>query len=446
MDENGSDQALRRLTAQLNEAIDGDGPRRPPLAEVLAVTTARRPADRAVRTALAPGLAAAGIVVVVLAIALSVWTRGPVVPVAASPVASSEAPTRSPTAATATATAPTTPALDSRALVITRAPSLVAVRWAPDGATFALLDESGFADHAIVHFFSRAGKSLGDVSGRDLAWIDAERYVVLQWPDPTEQIQGNAFIGQVGMIALTQIPGTYGEGLIGSGRGEIALPLANSSEYVLWSNGQLSQPRAGRPVAWSNDGQKLAVLHVNAKTLRAWPEVVGLSGARLAAAESLDCSVIGLAVLFSPDGLNVAISDCVAGTGTLPFILNLATSKAESLGDRPVNSIAWADGQRLYTVSSDPGSLLTEWGIDRQAVTIASQAADRVSVSVTGVVAVTQDSTNSIAFLDSPSAPIRLAASQFVAPVWSQVGTVAVVICYLPDDSTEAFLITPIRQ
>jgi len=443
MDENGTDQALRRRAAQLTEAIDGDGPGRPPLAEVLADTPARRPVDRGVRTALAPGLAAAGIVVVALAIVLSGFTRGPVVPVASSPVASSQPPTSSPTAATATSTATATPPLDSRALVITRAPSLVAVRWAPDGKTFALLDESGFADHAVIHFFSREGGSLGDVSGRDLAWIDAERYVVLQWPDPTEQIQGRAFIGQVGRTALTQIPGTYGEGPIGSGRGEIALPLANSSEYVLWSNGQLSQPRAGRPVAWSNDGQKLAVLHVNAKTLRAWPEVVGLSGARLAAAESLDCSVIGLAVVFSPDGLDVAISDCVAGAGTLPFILSLATSKPLSLGDRPVNSMAWANDQRLYTVSSDPGSSLTEWGIDGQAVAIASQTADGVSVSSTGIVAVTQGSTNSIAFLDSPSEPIRLAASQFVAPVWSPVGTVAVVICYLPDDSTEAFLITP---
>jgi hypothetical protein len=446
MDKNGSDQALRRRAAQLTEAIDGDGPRRPPLAEVLADTPARRPGDRGVRTALAPGLAAAGIVVVALAIVLSGFTRGPVVPVASSPVASSQPPTSSPTAATATATAtatltPTpTPTTDPRAVSFATGPSLGVVLWAPDGKTFAVLDQVT----AVIHFFSRAGKSLGDVPGRNMAWIDATKYIVLRWPD-SDPSAAQAFIGRVGQTALTQIPGVYYEELVGNGHGAVALVLPSMNDYVVWSSGQLSKARSGKPVSWSADGQELALLHVDYLTLQASAEVVGLSGQRLAAAPSLKSFAEGLAVLFSPDGHRVALS---AGPGRLPFIVDIATGRTTSVGTTPVVSMAWASDTRLLTVPGDPFPLsLAAWDLEGKPVQIPAQPADRVDVSSTGVISLVQDNTGTLSelvLLDPPKEPATITFLGQCGPVWSPDGGVAVVVCYYSSsNSTEAFFITP---
>jgi len=453
MDENGSDQALRRRAAQFNEAIDGAGPRRPLLADVLAEGATRRPAHRGVRTSLAPGLAAAGIVVVALAVVFSGFTRGPVAPIASSssaPATSSSSPTATnslPPASsppTATASATPVPTTDPRAVSITTGPSLGEVRWAPDGKTFALLDQIP----ALIHFFSRAGQSLGDIPGRNLAWIDANRYIMLRWPDANPSA-AQAFIGRVGETVLAQIPGVYGEDLVGNGHGAVALMLPSMNDYVLWSNGQLGKARAGRPVSWSNDGRELALLHVDYLTMQAWAEVVGLSGQRLVAIPSSKSFAEGLAVLFSPDGRKVALSD---GPGRLPFILDIATGRIVSIGATPVVSIAWASDTRLLTVPEDPiPRSLAAWDLEGKPVQIAAQAADWVSVSSTGVVALVQENPSGITgapdvlvFLDPPNEPININLPGSGFPVWSPDGEVAVVICYYSSsNSTEAFLITP---
>ncbi|HEY5486312.1 MAG TPA: hypothetical protein VIK06_01580 [Candidatus Limnocylindrales bacterium] len=455
MDENGSDQALRRRAAQLTEAIDGDGPRRPPLADVLADTPAGRPVNRGVRTALAPGLAAAGIVVVVLAIVLSGFTRGPVVPVASSStqppqssplVASPQPPTSSPTTATVTPTATPAPTTDPRAVSFATGPSLGDVLWAPDGKTFAVLDQVP----AVIHFFSRAGKSLGDVPGRNMAWIDATKYIVLRWPD-ADPSAAQAFIGRVGQTVLTQIPGVYGYGedMLGNGHGAVALPLPSVNEqYVVWSDGRLSQPRPGWPVAWSNDGQELAVLYDDQSAVQSWFYVVGLSGQRLAAV-NLGEVAEGLQVLFSPDGRKVALS---VGPDLTPCILDIPTGRTVSFGSW-ARSIAWASDTRLLTIPADstkPMSL-EAWDLAGKPVQIPAQAADRVNVPSTGVVALVQEDQSGITgapsalvLLDPPKAPIKIDfAGQIGLPLWSPDGEVAVVISYYPSNTTEAFFVTP---
>src|ERR1035437_1213175 len=102
-DGNGSKEALRRRVAQLKEAIE---------------RVRRGPFERGRRHAVRPALVAAAIVVVVLAIALSGFTREAVRPGAPSRVASSQPPTGSPTAATATATSTATPAPTDRKSVV----------------------------------------------------------------------------------------------------------------------------------------------------------------------------------------------------------------------------------------------------------------------------------------------------------------------------------------
>jgi dipeptidyl aminopeptidase/acylaminoacyl peptidase len=457
MDENGSDQALRRRVAQLNEAIDGDGPRRPPLVDVLA-GAARRPAHRGIRTSLTPGLAAAGIIVVVLAIVFSGFTRQPVGPAVTSrssaqaPGSPSVTKSQPPASSLPTATASVTPAptTDPRAVSFTKGSSLGEVRWAPDGKTFALLDESQSADLAVIHFFSRAGKSLGDIPGRNLAWIDANRYIVLRWPD-ADPGAAQAFIGRVGQTVLTQIPGVYGYGedMLGNGHGAVALPLPSVNEqYVVWSDGRLSQPRPGWPVAWSNDGQELAVLYDDQSAVQSWFYVVGLAGQRIAAVDVGE-PVEGLQVLFSPDGRNVALS---AGPGSLPCILNIPTGRTVSMGSAPAISIAWASDTRLLTVAPDPiPRFLTEWDLAGKSVQIPAQAGDLVSVPNAGVVALVQEDLSdltgapgALVLLDPPKEPTRIGfAGQIGLPYWSPDGKIAVVISYYPSNSTEAFFITP---
>lgn len=455
MDENETDRALRSRAAQLNEAIDGDGPRRPPMADVLADTPARPPTGRGIWTALAPGLAAAGILVVALAIVLSGFTRGPVVPIgssstqrpqSSSPVASSQPPTSSPTTAAATPIVTPAPTTDPRAVSFATGPSLGEVLWAPDGQTFAVLDQVP----AVIHFFSRAGKSLGDVPGRNLAWIDSSSYVLLRWPD-ADPGGAQAFTGRVGQTALTQIPGAYGYGeeMLGNGHGAVSLSLPSvNGQYVVWSDGRLSQPRPGSPIAWSNDGQELAVLYDDQSAVQSWFYVVGLSGQRLAAV-NLGEVAEGLQVLFSPDGLKVALS---VGPDLTPCILDIPTGRTVSFGSW-ARSIAWGSDTRLLTIPADstkPMSL-EAWDLAGKSVQIPAQAADLVNVPNTGVVALVEEdlsdftvAPSALVLLEPPKEPITINfASRVGLPFWSPDGQVGVVVSYYQSNPTEAFLITP---
>jgi len=439
-DGNGSKEALRRRVAQLKESIE---------------RVRRGPFERGRRHVVRPALAAAAIVVVALVIAFSGFTRGPVVPVASpstqppqssQPVTSSQPPTSSPTAATATSSATPAPTTDPRAVSVTTGASLGEVRWAPDGSTFALLDQVP----AVIHFFSRAGKSLGDVPGRNMGWIDATKYIVLRWPD-SDPSAAQAFIGRVGQTVLTQIPGVYGYGedMLGNGHGAVALPLPSVIEqYVVWSDGRLSQPRPGWPVAWSNDGQELAVLYDDQSAVQSWFYVVGPSGQRLAAV-NLGEVAEGLQVLFSPDGRKVALS---VGPDLTPCILDIPTGRTVSFGSW-ARSIAWASDTRLLTIPADstkPMSL-EAWDLAGKPVQIPAQAADRVGVSGTGVVAFVQEDPSGITgapralvLLDPPKEPTRIGfAGQIGLPYWSPDGEIAVVISYYPSNTTEAFFITP---
>jgi hypothetical protein len=453
MDENETDRALRSRAAQLNEAIDGDGPRRLPLADVLADTPARPPTGRGIRTALALGLAAAGILVVALAIVLSGFTRGPVVPNGSSssaPATSSMPPTAtnslppassSPTGSASTTPVPTT---DPRAVSFATGPSLGDVLWAPDGKTFAVLDQVP----AVIHFFSRAGKSLGDTPGRNVAWIDATRYILLRWLD-AGSFTTQAFIGQVGQTELTQIPGVYGEELLGNGHGAVALTMPGvNSQYVLWSSSEVSKPRAGQPVSWSKDGRELAVVYIDQAAVKVWFEVVGLTGQRIAAVD-VGGLVEGLQVAFSPDGRNVALS---AGPRSLPCILNVPTGRTVSMGSAPAISIAWAGDTRLLIVPPDPiPRFLTEWDLGGKPVEIPAQAADLVSVPNTEVVALVQEdlsdftvAPSALVLLEPPKEPITINfASRVGLPFWSPDGQVGVVVSYYQSNPTEAFLIAP---
>jgi hypothetical protein len=321
---------------------------------------------------------------------------------------------------------------------------LGAVHWAPDGKTFALLDQFP----AVIHLFSRAGKSLGDVPGRNLAWIDASRYIVVRWLD-ADSLTTQAFIGQVGQTELTQIPGVYGEELVGNGHGAVALALPDvNSQYAVWSNGRLSKPRRGEPVAWSTDGREVAVLYNDQTKVQSWLEIVGLVGQRIA---SLDVGefVEGLQVSFSPDGRNVALS---AGPGSSPCILNIATGRTASMGSAPAISIAWASDTQLLTVAPDPiPRLLTEWDLAGKSVQIPAQAADLVSVPNAGVVALVQEdlsdltvAPSALVLLEPPKEPITINfASRVGLPFWSPDGQVGVVVSYYQSNPSEAFLIAP---
>jgi hypothetical protein len=443
MDENQMDEALRRRVAQLSEAIDRDGPRRAPLDAVLAGATrpaaarSDRPVHRGIRTSLAPGLAAAGVVVVVLAIVVSGLVQ--------------QKPTPRLTPTTPATPSPTLiPVTDARAKVIARGPNLGGVRWAPDGKTLALLDDAGLSQDAVTHFFDRAGNGLGQVEGGDLAWIDSSRFILLRWLEPTDQgVPAEAFVGRIGEAALSEIPGTYGQIAVGNGRGAVALTLSEPNQYVVWSNGKLSAPQSGVPMGWSNDGSELALIHPDADGQWAWPEIVGPSGQRLAANEAMRCSVGGLAMLFSPDGGRIALSDCLAGSQDVPFILSVATGASVSLGTQSVASLAWAGNARLYTVPVDPTErVLNAWDVQGGPVAIPHQAADRVSVSISGTAAVTSESAQFggagvLVLLETPSMPIELPGSPFSEAVWSPDGAVAVVTCALSDGSIVALMIRP---
>lgn len=246
--------------------------------------------------------------------------------------------------------------------------SLAALGWAPDGSSFALMEQPrsmgpSEVPTGTIDLFSRTGAPEGSVSGFGFGWLNADHFAILRYDMGAAAGPGpHAYVGQIGSSDLVALPGSY-ESLLAGPSGAVALllrwneTLASRPQYVVISGGEVSSPREGRPAAWSRDGSLLAVYHVSnvvpppdgaggISAATGWIEVVDASGESVVAARDVQTSIWADA-RFDPDGALLAFEDYTAGDTA---VLNVASGAISAV---PVSGpFAWVTSDELLVVDA----------------------------------------------------------------------------------------------
>ncbi len=345
----------------------------------------------------------AGILVVIVAVSvISRYQIGLATPGSATPMIGARSPVSTPTpmigarppvtTLTPTGAAPVEslptigPAFPETLPVVYTGQNLRMLGWSPDGSLFAVMESPQLGSRVqspSILIFDRSGARVGAEEGEYFAWIDSSQYVVLRFTlsDPTAGTGFDyAYLGEVGSTALTQLPGEYG-GLLNGPSGAVALVLpwdgtvASPPQYVVISSGVPSQPRSGYPVAWSRDGNTLAVIHPDEDTpfgfggpAFGWLDVVRPTGQRIVAARNVEIGLLTPAATFSPDGALVAFLDYtnVATGGQQIGVLDVGSgllTRTDNFG-----AFSWSGDDHLMCADRTSGHILS-WSVGNQPFT-----------------------------------------------------------------------------
>jgi hypothetical protein len=318
-------------------------------------------------------LAAGASVVVVAIVAISVFGRlqdGPVASGSPTTTIGSPTPARTLPTSSPAYPAPTalpTPAFRESLPVVMTGEDLHVLGWAPDGSSFAILEQprGSAAAPAVptVHMFDRAGVEEGSVETWWFGWLDATSYLAFRYETASDGTPAwHAYMGRIGSTQLTELTGTY-DSLIAGPSGAVALLLPwdytpeTTPHYVVVSGGTISQPREGYPAAWSRDGTDLAVIHPTGpppprgagSNTYGWLEVVRSTGASVASARDVQTD-INAQVEFSPDGSRVAFRDDTNAfsSGEQIGVLNLGLGRLDRIPK--FGLFTWASADQVLFV------------------------------------------------------------------------------------------------
>lgn len=154
------------------------------------------------------------------------------------------------------------------------------IAWAPDGRHMLLAQvTTGRQGGSRIQICDAAGRVTGSASGTAAVWVDSTTIAIAT----TGAGQGSHFAAgstitlvDVTGRELAALPGQYaspdatagldGGVLVGSGSGRLAVvgqsgPNFSGATYVTWNGQTVSASRQGVPIAFSQDGSKLAVIH-----------------------------------------------------------------------------------------------------------------------------------------------------------------------------------------
>lgn len=271
--------------------------------------------------------------------------------------------------------------------------------WAPDGEHM-LFDKDG-----DVYVAGSDGSNQVQIPGSAgyVTWIDATTLASLVGDDPALAIGRVSFYD----VLANRTGGVEPEfdRIITSLNGGVlagSLPAAGNvaeRSYQVWINGSLSDPRPGEPLAWANDGSKLAVLMPTGPA----PGAGGDQGtiALVDASGQTTAQVPGwIAVTFdvyrfSPDGRYLAA--CLAEPDKpmqAPAIHVIDTtdgSVSSSVGsDCRWNGVGWGAATTLYVSSEGSGSPVS-WTPDTGAESLSLGKQEIVSPALNGNLAVWSD-------------------------------------------------------
>jgi hypothetical protein len=299
--------------------------------------------------------------------------------------------------------------------------------WSPDGKHFIyatdsweLYDDNG---RGLAGTTPTPGTSSGFYAA---TWLDSSTYAIYDWNGVVIVcgLDGSGFQ----LAGSHQIPNMVGPGMVGNGRGALAVAIDRST-FVVWDSGSLSAPTAGLPLQWSPDGTRLLIATSGAQdpgsTTDAiyWDKVAILSYPDLKQTTTFDGVHVAAHVAgfdarflmrFSPDGLSIAFGavrwDATNNGG--PGILDVATGQVTALP--AVLPTGWLPNSRLFGESTETPAM-EEW--DGSKFVPSDLPPNTISVSPTGVVAcavqvgaetVTRLSRNGIPIQDVPVNPFEI--------------------------------------
>jgi hypothetical protein len=196
----------------------------------------------------------------------------------------------SPTSATIASTGPeatpTLPGISPNWVRITTTGG-VSPHWSPDGS-YLLLEEQDVTALVLV---AADGRQIGSYDGYiEPTWLTDDTFVAYNASSmpsgPQKQVTAQAMLGNAtdGTSSVIDFPCCDP---VGNGHGSAAvswsLPYLHGvpqPQFSVWSDGVVTDPQAGLPIAWSPNGDKLVVAHpVTQQTITdGWMEVVRWPG------------------------------------------------------------------------------------------------------------------------------------------------------------------------
>jgi hypothetical protein len=300
--------------------------------------------------------------------------------------------------------------------------------WSPDGKHFIYATDSW-------ELYDDSGRGLAGTTptpGRssnfyEATWLDSSTYAIYDWSGVVIVcgLDGSGFQ----LAGSHEIPNMIGPGMVGNGRGALAVAIDRST-FVVWDRGSTSAPTPGYPLQWSPDGTRLLIATSGAQdpgsTADAvyWDKVAIVSypglkrtttfdGVHVAAYVDKELPIDSL-MSFSPDGLSIAFGavrwDATNNGGS--GILDVATGQVTAVPG--VFHAGWLPNGRLFGESTATPAM-EEW--DGSRFVPSDLPPYTISVSPTGVVAyaaqvgaetVTRFSRNGIPIRDVPVNPFEI--------------------------------------
>jgi len=292
-----------------------------------------------------------------------------------------------------TATGLPSPTSEAGWLSLGQAPDAVAT-WSPDAAhvLIGLSTPGGPPEAHVVRVFTSNGEVIDEfTAATDPLWIDDGRLLAyrLDWRQdesgtwyaetgPSGERLGIALSGRVGAGELTKIDLPLGP-VLSNGRGSLAVAASDGSgEYAVWSDGTLSAARAGYPIAWSANGERLALIHASddGPAAAGWLEVVEWPG--LSTVFSSDPALRISEALFDPSGAYIAYADYIeqpAPPRQVPAfdlvlrIVDLASGEVTTFKALENGDFAWDSSGNVVVVGFDSQQATYH---DRQGVVVAT--------------------------------------------------------------------------
>ncbi len=349
------------------------------------------------------------------------------------PASSSPTPASTPPSASATPfVTPHPTRFSDGVLALTRLAGSWGVEWAPDSKTVAILDLSSPSENDVIRLFDSNGRYLEAIYGYGFVWLDATHYVLTRGIGSGQIV---AHVGELGKQDQTQIDGKY-MFMTGAGQGRVALTLA-SGGYVVFGPEGLSQVRIGFPLAWSPEGNLIAVWGATGV------EIVKSSDGTIVTSFPSVPIYDHTIVYFSPDSKHLAIE-----YGDLR-IADIATGKVRTIATEDIFDVAWLTNESLLVqrIGSAHLSRVTTEGVETQdasgpIVMDGHFATAPSNQAVAGVHGTTLE------LAIGPGAPVvRSLPGSTGIPLWSPDGTRLVVVCLNADSldvsPPEVVLVTP---
>jgi hypothetical protein len=291
--------------------------------------------------------------------------------------------------------------------------------WSPDGKHFIyatdsweVYDDSGRALAGTTPTPGRSSNFYG------ATWLDSSTYAVYDWNGVVIVcgLDGSGFQ----LAGSHAIGNMIGPGMVGNGRGALAVAIDHSS-FVVWDRGATSAPTPGYPLQWSPDGTRLLIATSGAQDpgstadMPFWDQVAIVSYPDLKRTTTFDgvhvaayldkVQPMDFLMRYSPDGLSIAFgamrwdSTKKGGSG----ILDVATGRVTAVPQ--VFLAGWLPNSRLFAESTTTPAM-EEW--DGSKFVPSDLPPYTISVSPTGVVAyAVQVGAETVTRLSRNGSPIR---------------------------------------